>query len=164
MAVAANLERDTAMTATAKSNVTPIARQAGIIIERESGQESSAPAKLVSTALQAWALKKQIAELEAQLEPLNATLTKALQDASLVIAGVCRAIVASSTRVTVADAEKLRAVLGERYDDLVETRETARPLDKLLEIASDGDHPLQASVNACLKVGKSTSVRMVAEK
>ncbi len=149
---------------TAPATVTPIAKKAGTIIERETGAERNASPKLVSTALQAWNLQKQISELEAQLKPLKEALAKDLKEASLSIAGVCRIIVAQSTRVTVADVEKLRAVLGERFIDLVEVSETARPLDRLLEMSADGDDPLQSSINACLKVAKSTSVRMVAEK
>ncbi len=134
------------------------------IIDRVSGEAAAATPEIIRQALVGWDIQKQIAELESHLKPIKAQLGELLVGNSLVIKGVCRVVVAESERITIADEDKLAAVLGDRFSDLVKVEATYKPEPRLVEMACDADDPLQPSIRACLKVGKSTSVKFLAEK
>ena len=116
-------------------------------------------------ALQASVVPGKAYPLEEALKPIKAGLQEALSaGGSLVVKGVCRVVVSEAERVSIGDAGKLAAVLGERFGDLTRTEMVVKPEPRLVEMASDGDEPLSPAIRACLKVGKSTSVRFLAEK
>jgi hypothetical protein len=135
------------------------------IIQRDTGEVSAAEPSLIRLAMQGWEIQKQMAALEEALKPIKAGLQEALSTgSSLVVKGVCRVVVSEAERVSIGDADKLAAVLGERFGDLVKTEAVYKPEPRLVEMASDGDEPLSPAIRACLKVGKSTSVKFLAEK
>lgn len=134
------------------------------IIERETGEVSAADPSLIRLGMKGWDIQKQIAALEEELKPIKAQLAEALAGNSLVVKGVCRVVVSESERVSIGDADKLAAVLGERFGDLVRQDTVFKPEPRLVEMSCDGDDPMAPAIRACLKVGKSTSVKFLAEK
>ncbi len=138
---------------------------AGEKIVRDGGEVLPLDAASIRLVMQGWALKRQIDELDAQLKGIHAQLIEAHGvGASLIVHGVCRASIAEREAVRIKDAERLRAVLGGRFEDLVRTEVAYKPEAKLIEMACDGDEPLQPAIGACLVVGKSASVTWRAEK
>jgi len=70
------------------------------------------------------------------------------------IAAEYRATVrANDDKPAVSDPERLKEILGQRFDDLVTTKTTYTPEPKLLAIAEDEDDPLSAAVLKCLRTG-----------
>ena len=135
------------------------------IIQRDTGEVSAAEPSLIRLAMQGWEIQKQMAALEDALKPIKAGLQEALSaGSSMVVKGVCRVVVSEAERVSIGDADKLAAVLGERFGDLTRTETVVKPKPRLVEMACDGDEPLSPAIRACLKVGKSTSVKFLAEK
>jgi hypothetical protein len=114
---------------------------------------------------QGWDIKMQIGNLEKALAEINASLIKAHgAGVSLIVPGVCRASIAEREGVKIKDAERLKAILGGRFGDLVKTVVDYKPEQRLVEMACDGDEPLQPAIGACLTVSKGTSVTWRAEK
>jgi hypothetical protein len=79
-------------------------------------------------------------------------------DVSLVLPGECRIPIAERETVKVSDPERLRQVLGGRFEDLVEASVSYRPTPKLLAIARDAGHPLAAIVSELLAVSTTQTV------
>lgn len=126
--------------------------------------DAVAPA-LVRQAVAAWGLVKRIDELEEELKRLKDELAQALgTGVSLVVPGVCRVSVVATSSVSVADADKLRALLGERFDDLVTESVSYKPSEQLIEMSADGDDPMAPAYRALLKVRQGRTVRITAEK
>lgn len=140
-------------------------RLAARIIDRDSNQRIDAvePA-LVHTALQAWEIVQKIEALEAELKTHKDQLAQALAGQSLVVPGVCRVSVATTSSVSIVDAEKLQTLLGDRFNDLVDISVSYKPSEHLLQMASDGDDPMAPAYRALLKVRRGTTVRITAEK
>ncbi|MEW6250036.1 MAG: hypothetical protein ACOY4L_07465 [Pseudomonadota bacterium] len=131
------------------------------------GQEERSPAepKLVQQAVRAWDVVKRIEELEEELKAIKEALAQAIgAGRSLVVPRVCRVSVAATRSLTVADADKLRALLGERFADLVSQSVSYKPTEQLIEMSCDGDDPMAPAYRALLKVRSSTTVRITAEK
>lgn len=127
--------------------------------------ESPLDAASVKLLIDGWAVKKQIDELEKRLNEINAMLIEAHgTGCALIATGVCRASIVEREAVKISDAERLKAVLGFRFTDLVKTEIAYKPEARLIEMAADGDEPLAPSIRECLKVGKSASVTWRAEK
>ncbi|MCX8016632.1 MAG: hypothetical protein N2690_01825, partial [Rhodocyclaceae bacterium] len=126
--------------------------------------EAVAPA-LVQTAIRAFGLVRRIEELEDELKRMKADLARELGDGrSLVVPGVCRVSVAKATSVGIKDADKLRELLGARFDDLVSASVSYKPSEALIEMSADGDDPMSPAYRALLTVRTSTAVRITAEK
>lgn len=126
--------------------------------------EAVAPA-LVRQAVHACGMVKRIDELEEELKGLKDELAQALgAGVSLVVPGVCRVSVVATSTVAVADADKLRALLGERFSDLVTESVSYKPTEQLIEMSSDGDDPMAPAYRALLKVRQGRTVRITAEK
>lgn len=120
---------------------------------------------LVREAMRAWGLARRIEELEAEFKEVKEALAQGLgTGVSLVVTGVCRVSVASTTSVTVGDVDKLRALLGDRFDDLVTETVSYKPTEQLIEMSADGDDPMSPAYRALLKVRQSRVVRITAEK
>ncbi|TCS70745.1 hypothetical protein EDC61_11472 [Sulfuritortus calidifontis] len=138
---------------------------AGEKIERDGGEVTALDAASIRLVMQGWEIRKKIDELDAQLKSINAQLIEAHgAGASLVVHGVCRASIAEREAVKITNAERLKAVLGFRFTDLVKTEIAYKPEAKLIEMAADGDEPMAPSIRECLTVGKSASVTWRAEK
>ncbi|RPE72515.1 hypothetical protein EDC62_0206 [Tibeticola sediminis] len=129
------------------------------------GQEAQLDAASVRLLIEGWRIKGEIEALQEQLDGINARLVEAHgTGCALVATGICRASIASRSSVKIADAERLKAVLGFRFDDLVKAETVYKPEQKLIEMACDGDEPLQPAIGACLKTAKSESVTWRAER
>lgn len=146
-----------------KANVATM--PAGEKIARDSGEVVHLDAKQIRLLMQGWEIKKQIDKLEEDLRVINAKIIETHGvGASLIVHGVCRASTAERESVRIKDADRLKAVLGERFADLVKTEVAYKPEQRLIEMACDGDEPLQPAIGACLAVGKSSTVTWRAEK
>ena len=120
---------------------------------------------LVRDAMRAWGLARRIEELEAEFKQVKEALAEDLGTGeSLVVTGVCRVSVASSTTVSVTDVDELRALLGERFDDLVTETVSYKPSEQLIEMSADGDDPMAPAYRAVLKIRQSRVVRITAQK
>lgn len=129
------------------------------------GQEVVLDAASIRKVMEGWELKRQLEALKARLDEINAELIAAHgTGCALVVTGICRASLAARESVKIADAERLQSVLGFRFTDLVKTEISYKPEQKLIEMACDGDEPLQPAIGACLTVGASQSVTWRAEK
>lgn len=119
----------------------------------------------IRLVMQGWEVKKRIDDLKSELDGINARLIEAHgTGCALSVTGVCRASLAEREAVKISDAERLKAVLGDRFTDLVKTDVAYKPEAKLIEMACDGDEPLQPAIGACLTVSASKSVTWRAEK
>lgn len=124
-----------------------------------------APPSLVREAMRAWSLVLQIDALEDELKGIKAQLAQDIGAGhSLVVPAVCRVSVSATSSVSIADADKLRALLGDRWSDLVTEAVSYKPSEKLLDMAADGDDPMAPAYRALLRVRSSTTVRILAEK
>lgn len=131
------------------------------------GQEGRSPAEptLVQQAMRAWDVVKRMDELEEELKAMKEALAQAIgAGRSLVVPRVCRVSVSATRTVTVGDADKLRALLGERFKDLVTESVSYKPTEQLIEMSADGDDPLAPAYRALLRVRTGTTVRITAEK
>jgi hypothetical protein len=111
-----------------------------------------------------WRLKQQMAAAEQRLREINdALIARHGVGAVLVLAGVCRATTAARQTATVEDAERLRAVLGKRFGDLVAEEVRYRPEARLVELALSADEPLAPALRAALSLREAQSVTWRAE-
>jgi len=130
-----------------------------------SDERVEAMPSLVQLAVRAWGLVRRIDELEEELAGIKGELADSVGvGRSLVVPKVCRVAVSSTRTVAVADAEKLRALLGDRWGDLVTETVSVKPTEKLIEMSADGDDPMAPAYRALLRVRTSTTVRITAEK
>jgi hypothetical protein len=121
--------------------------------------------KRFSAILVGWEAKQTLDVAKKAMDAANEAIMRALDGpASVVIPGVCRASYSVRQTVKITDPERLGAVLGVRFDDLVKTSTNHKPEERLVEMASDGDEPLQPAIAACLAVSESESVTWRAEK
>lgn len=135
------------------------------IIQRDTGEVRAADPALIRLAMQGWEIQKQISQLDEEMKIIKAGLQDAIPSGcSMVVKGVCRVVVSEAERVSIDDADRLAGVLGERFTDLVKIETVYKPEPRLIEMAADGDAPLSPAIRACLKVGKSLSVKFLAEK
>lgn len=153
----------------AKANVKTVEKAvnlpAGEKIKRDGGEVTALDAASIRLVMHGWELKKKIDELDAELKAIHAKLIEAHgAGASLIVHGVCRASIVEREAVKISDAERLKAVLGFRFTDLVKTEIAYKPEGRLVEMAADGDEPLAPSIRECLTVGKSAAVTWRAEK
>lgn len=131
------------------------------------GQKGRSPAEptLVQQAMRAWAVVQRMDELEEELKAIKQALAQAIgAGRSLVVPRVCRVSVAATQAVTVADADRLRELLGERFGDLVTESVSYKPTEQLIEMSADGDDPMAPAYRALLRVRTGTTVRITAEK
>jgi hypothetical protein len=129
------------------------------------GEQQPLDAASIRLVMKGWEVKKQLDSLKEALDEINAQLIEAHgTGCALVVTGICRASLAARESVKIVDAERLKAVLGFRFTDLVKTEVSYKPEAKLIEMACDGDEPLQPAIGACLSIGKSESVTWRAEK
>lgn len=129
------------------------------------GQEMALDAATVRLLIEGWRIKGEIEALQGRLDEINAQLIAAHgAGCALVATGICRASIMSRESVKIVDAERLRAVLGFRFDDLVRVETVYKPEQRLIDMACDGDEPLQPAIGACLKIAKSEGVTWRAER
>ena len=147
-----------------KASSTKPAAKKGTLTDRHSGEQRRAGVVLTGLVMEGWALHTHIADLSEQLDAIKTKLLALMTDETLEVKGVCRAVAATTERVSIADAVALQSVLGERFGDLVKTDISHKPEPRLIEMASDADEPLRDALRACLKVGTTHSVKFLAEK
>jgi hypothetical protein len=129
------------------------------------GEQQPLDAASIRLVMKGWEIKKQADALKEALDEINQQLIAAHgTGCALVVTGICRASLAERESVKIADVERLKAVLGFRFTDLVKTEVSYKPEAKLIEMACDGDEPLQPAIGACISIGKSESVTWRAEK
>lgn len=129
------------------------------------GQEMALDAASIRQLMEGWALKRDLDAMKARLDTINTALIEAHgTGCALVVTGICRASLSEREAVRIADAQRLQAVLGDRFGDLVRTEVSYKPEPRLIEMACDGDDALAPAVQACLSVGKSHAVTWRAEK
>jgi hypothetical protein len=129
------------------------------------GEQQPLDAASIRLVMKGWEVKKQADALKEALDEINAQLIEAHgTGCALVVTGICRASLAARESVKIVDAERLKAVLGFRFTDFVKTEVSYKPEAKLIEMACDGDEPLQPAIGACLSIGKSESVTWRAER
>lgn len=157
--------KKTVATTAGKASQSQTKAPAAYIIDRETGErvDAVAPA-LVRAAMAAWDMVQRIDALEADLKVKKEELAKALDGRSLIVTGVCRVAVARTESVSITDADKLRELLGDRFDDLVTQTVSYKPADALLEMAADGDDPMAPAYRGLMKVRIGTTVRITAER
>lgn len=112
-----------------------------------------------------WALRLQIEKLQAQLDEINEALLEGHgPGCTLMIPGLCRASLAERRLPKIIAADKLRAILGGRFDDLVREEVSYKAEGKLLAMAADGDEPLAPALRECISYAVSQAVTWRAEK
>lgn len=127
--------------------------------------EAPAAAALTRAVLAAWDAKVAADDAKKVFDAAqDAVLDHLHEPCSVVIPGVCRCIYSVRQSVKIADPERLAAVLGERYEDLVVETLAYKAEPKLVSMSADGDEPLQPAIAACLKVAESESLSFRAEK
>jgi hypothetical protein len=129
------------------------------------GEEIPLDAATIRKVMEGWELKKLIDDAKARLDAINAKLIEAHgTGCALVVTGICRASLAARQTVKIVDPERLEAVLGGLYPDLVKEKVSYQAQDKLVEMACDGDEPLAPAIAACLAISQSESVTWRAER
>lgn len=131
------------------------------LTDRRSGEQRRACASLSGLVMEGWALHTQIVDLSEQLDAIKSKLLALMTEETLEIKGVCRAVAATTERVSIADAVELQNVLGERFSDLVKIETQYKPEPRLLQMAADADAELAAELRPTLKVATSRSVRFL---
>jgi hypothetical protein len=127
-------------------------------MERD-GQSLPASTPIAQLAAAGWTAKQAADQAADRLKQANARLIEAAGvGVSLVLPGACRIPIAERETAKVTDAERLRQVLGGRFEDLVEASVSYRPTPKLLAIARDPAHPLGAIVGELLAVSTTQTV------
>lgn len=116
------------------------------------------PKKVAALAARGWELSCAVKDAKAELETVNAALIEALGAGAKIVSEHAAVTLAERQTTTVVDVERLRAVLGGRFEDLVKSDTKYTVGADLKTIASDAGHPLQAAVSACLKISASTAV------
>lgn len=155
----------TGQAAVKKDAAATVGQPSGYAIERDGGETRPLDAATVRALLEGWRVKREIEALEGTLKEINARLIEGFGDGmTLVVPHVVRATVTRRATLKVADPERLKSVLGGRFDDLVRESTSYKPEERLVEMVSDGDDPLVPSIRACLAVAESTSVTWRAEK
>jgi len=139
-----------------------MAKLTGIL--RNSGGEAELAKPVIDRLVQAWEMKERAAQIEREIETINAGLVRDFQPGDvLIVPGICRATIASRQTVKITDPVRLEAVLGGRYLDLVREEAVYKAEEKLVEMAADGDEPLGPSIRECLTIRTATTVTWRAE-
>lgn len=131
----------------------------------QGGSEVPAPTDLAQLVLDAWTLSLDIDALKKELDAKKQSISEALDfEGTVVIPGTCRVNVTERKTISVANAEQLRALLKERFVELVTEKVTFSATDNLKSIAVSATDPLHKSVVRWLKIAKSYPVSMEADK
>jgi hypothetical protein len=116
-------------------------------------------AATIRLMLKGWEIRKQIDSLMEALDEINRRLIEAHGDGcELAVTDVCRAILSARDCAKITDVGRLRKVLGFRFDELIKSEVSYRPEQKLIEMACDGDEPLQPVIRECISIVKSEEV------
>lgn len=128
-------------------------------------EEVTLDAASIRKVLEGWEVKRILDDAKARLDAINAELIGTHgTGVALVVTGICRVSLAARQSVKIADAARLKQVLGGRYHDLVAETVSYKPEQKLIDMACDGDEPLQPAIAACLSIGQSETVTWRAER
>jgi len=123
------------------------------------GQVVSADPSLVELASDGWTIKQKIEALKKELKVITDKLENTLGAGStLTVHGLCKATISGRERFVLIDPDRARALLGGRFDDLVNSSVSYTLTDKLKALVSDPDEPLAEPLRGCVAVEYSTSV------
>ena len=123
------------------------------------GLVTSADPGLVALATDGWIIKQKMDALQKELKAITDQIENSLgAGASLAVDGVCKVTVSARESFSIADPDRLRSVLGGRFDDLIDVREEYKLSDKLKDLASNPDEPLAELLRECITVKSSTVV------
>lgn len=123
------------------------------------GAITSASPDLVALACDGWIIKQKIDALQKELKTITDRLENSLgAGAALAVDGVCRVTLSSRQTVKLMNVDKCEALLGGRFNDLVETHIEYTLTDKLKAMALDPDHPLSEGLRSCIVIKDSTIV------
>lgn len=123
------------------------------------GQTLALDATASALLCAAWNTKQGVDDAREDLEHLNAQLLDAYGPGCVLeIAGQARLTLTERETIAITQVEQMKAVLGGRFEDLVDTRQTYTLSDKLKELLADADHPLSEALRACCTVKASSSV------
>lgn len=129
------------------------------------GAEMALDAAAIRKVMEGWEVKKLMEDAKARLDAINAELLAAHgTGCALVVTGICRVSLAERQTVKITDPQRLEAVLGERMKDLTDERVSYTASDKLIDMATDADNPLQPAIAACLTISHSASATWRAER
>ncbi len=117
------------------------------------GAEALLPRDIQNRVERAWAVQAQIEVLKAELDTHKALLEKLLPAGGRAeIPGLCSATLSLATTTRIADAERLRGVLGPLWAECVIEEVAYKPTAALQQLASDGDSPIATPIRDCLTV------------
>lgn len=148
------------------TNTAEVVPVQGQYIDRETGDVKALLQDSCALLEHGWEIKREIDALESELKEINRRFVEGFgSGTSLVIPGVCRVSIAERESVKITNDKKLREVLGDqRFDDLVNTKVSYSPTEKLIEMSCDVDNPLAKQVRKYLTTGRSETVTWRAEK
>lgn len=107
----------------------------------------------------AWETRQTMDDAKQVLDALNVRLLESYGPGCVLeIPGHVKLTLTERETVAITDLAQMRAVLGGRFEDLVESREEYKLSDKLKAMLADGDHPLSESLRACVAVKRSFSI------
>jgi hypothetical protein len=145
-----------------------------ILLDRAKKQQPTPHAEVILRAVQGARIKRQIDELQEQLKAINQAIAAGIGPGHTLLLDELATIPVSQTlKLSLADEAKLRKVLGERFQSLVDTtytipdrhvadvrRRLGRHFDliqadheltpKLKGFATDADNPERDAIAACL--------------
>lgn len=133
------------------------------------GVEKPCPKKLAALAHKAIGIKREYEYWREQLDAVNAELKAALEPELAQVQGSVAIELDEDMRIVVGhrwtwditDIDAVRAVLGDRYHDLVHERLSARPERRLIALLNDGDDPIGMRVREYVAVKDSIAITYV---
>lgn len=118
-----------------------------------------APLVYLNLAVRGWSLKCQIDDLKYDLDIINDKLLTGIGVGhAVVVEGVTRATLVERNTVNIESPVHLRAVLADRFADLVKIEVNYKPEPKLIALACDGNDELAKDIRECLTVKTTQSV------
>lgn len=133
------------------------------------GVEKPCPKKLAALAGKAIGIKREYEYWREQLDAVNKELKTALEPELAQVQGSVAIELDEDMRVVVGhrwtweitDIDAVRAVLGERYRDLVHERLNAKPERRLIALLNDGDDPIGMRAREYVAVKDSIAITYV---
>ena len=108
-------------------------------------------------------LQQQRKAMEQEEKALREDLDKLLDtDDKIVLPGECQVMKVASNRLEVTDPDRLREILGPRFDDLVHVATTYKLEERLKQMLEDGDDPAGQAALEVVNYRESTALRCTA--
>ena len=127
------------------------------------GAEAVLPPDVRERIERAWSLQAQIEALKAEMDAHKAMLQHLMPAGGRAeIPGLCAAILAARTTITIGDATRLHGVLGALWPECVTEQVDYKPTPALIELSADADSPLASPIRDCLTVKTTTALTIKA--